>query len=68
MSEERMKVLNMLAEGKITAEEAARLLEALGDKKAEEPKAEDRPERAFKVKFDSGDLVLAFQEGIYRES
>ena len=29
MNEERMKVLNMIAEGKITAEEAERLLEAL---------------------------------------
>jgi hypothetical protein len=29
MQEERMRILNMLAEGKVTVEEAARLLEAL---------------------------------------
>ncbi|MFO7841388.1 MAG: hypothetical protein R6V48_04430 [Fidelibacterota bacterium] len=32
MNEERMKVLNMIAEGKITAEEGERLLEALEKK------------------------------------
>lgn len=31
MNEERMSILKMLAEGKITAEEAARLLDAVGD-------------------------------------
>ena len=30
MSEDRSRILNMLAEGKITAEEAERLLDALG--------------------------------------
>lgn len=32
MSEDRSRILNMLAEGKITAEEAERLLDALGGK------------------------------------
>lgn len=36
MNEERMKVLNMIAEGKISAEEGGKLLEAL-DKKDEKP-------------------------------
>jgi hypothetical protein len=30
-NDERMKILNMLAEGKISAEEAARLLDAVGE-------------------------------------
>ena len=34
MSEERMTVLNMLAEGKINAEEAERLLAALGGRES----------------------------------
>jgi len=34
MSEERKKILNMLAEGKITADEAEKLLEALSESKA----------------------------------
>ena len=40
MNEEKMTVLRMLAEGKINAEEAARLLEALGE---EEPSAREWP-------------------------
>jgi len=32
MSEDRIRILNMLAEGKITAEEAERLLDALGSR------------------------------------
>jgi len=50
MSEERRQILNMLAEGKISADEAERLLDAVGEKKAtpETPKneagTEARPE------------------------
>lgn len=41
MKEERMKILEMLQDGKITAEEAMKLLEALGDA-AEEPQRQTR--------------------------
>ncbi len=40
MSTERRKILDMLAAGKISADEADELLTALGDKKEEEPKDE----------------------------
>lgn len=41
VKEERMKILEMLQDGKITAEEAMKLLEALGDA-AEEPQRQTR--------------------------
>jgi Mrp family chromosome partitioning ATPase len=41
MSEERRKILNMVAEGKITVAEAEELLAAIGQK-AEEPKKEEQ--------------------------
>ena len=41
MKEERMKVLEMLQDGKITAEDAMKLLDALGDT-AEEPQTRQR--------------------------
>lgn len=41
MKEERMKVLEMIQDGKITAEDAVKLLDALGDT-AEEPQGESR--------------------------
>ena len=44
MKEERMKVLEMIQDGKITAEEAVKLLDALGDT-AEEPQGEGRQRR-----------------------
>ena len=44
MKEERMKVLEMLQDGKITAEDALKLLDALGDT-AEEPQGEGRQRR-----------------------
>jgi hypothetical protein len=37
MSEERTRILNMLAEGKITADEAGRLLDALSSRRPDEP-------------------------------
>ncbi len=40
MSEERARILNMLAAGKISAEEAERLLDALDSRTAETPAAE----------------------------
>ncbi|MFA5706882.1 MAG: hypothetical protein WDA41_11045 [Candidatus Neomarinimicrobiota bacterium] len=39
MNEERMKVLNMIAEGKISAEEGGKLLEALDKKSDKAPEA-----------------------------
>jgi hypothetical protein len=39
-AEERMRILNMIQEGKVTAEEGARLLEALGSSK---PETRDMP-------------------------
>ena len=44
MKEERMKVLEMIQDGKITAEDAVKLLDALGDT-AEEPQGEGRQRR-----------------------
>ena len=44
MKEERMKVLEMIQDGKITAEDAVKLLDALGDT-AEEPRGEGRQRR-----------------------
>ena len=44
MKEERMKVLEMIQDGKITAEDAMKLLDALGDT-AEEPQGEGRQRR-----------------------
>ena len=44
MKEERLKVLEMIQDGKITAEDAVKLLDALGDT-AEEPRGEDRQRR-----------------------
>lgn len=43
MKEERMKVLEMIQDGKITAEDAVKLLDALGDT-AEEPRGETEGE------------------------
>ena len=50
MSEERMKVLSMLAEGKISAEEADRLLSAVEEPAA--PAASDGVPRYLYVKVD----------------
>lgn len=38
-TEERMKILKMIDEGKITAEEGAKLLSTLGDSRKTQPKA-----------------------------
>lgn len=50
MSEERLQILQMLAEGKITAEQAEKLLDAIGEKQhgakpeAKEERAENKEE------------------------
>jgi hypothetical protein len=52
-TEERMKILNMIREGKITAEEGAKLLSALGDtqKSARSPASKGTGEpRWFRVR------------------
>ena len=43
-SEERMKILKMIQEGKLTAEEAAQLMEALEDRRSASSSAEVPPE------------------------
>jgi hypothetical protein len=47
MNEEKMMILKMLQEGKITADEAAKLLESLdsGSRKNEEKKQSDEPHK-----------------------
>ena len=61
MSEERKKILEMLAEGKITADEAERLLDKLGQRTAETLPAEIESEEGqrtikyLRVKVDSSD-------------
>ena len=65
MNEERKKVLEMLADGKISADEAERLLDALENKSTEtkpqtalEKTLDDLPEYLFvKVDSDDGDKV-----------
>ena len=48
MNEERMSILNMLADGKITSEEADELLRALGrGERQEEPEPVPQPALAF---------------------
>jgi len=43
-SEERMKILKMIQEGKLTAEEAAQLMEALEDRRSPASNADSQPE------------------------
>jgi hypothetical protein len=51
MSEERRKILNMLAEGKISADEAERLLEALGKRESGgESEGKIQPQHKGKLK------------------
>jgi hypothetical protein len=47
MNEEKRKILDMLAQGKITVEEADKLLAAVGDP-SPEPPADGAPRRAWK--------------------
>jgi polyhydroxyalkanoate synthesis regulator phasin len=55
MNEEKMKILNMISEGKITAEEGARLMDAL-DKK-EETKTEHSPVPVAEKKNEAGQYL-----------
>jgi hypothetical protein len=45
MNEQRRQILQMLAEGKVTADEAGQLIDALGQEQPELPGAESRPKR-----------------------
>ena len=49
MNEERKRILQMLAEGQITAEEAARLLEALEDVSQEQTERRPKAARLLRV-------------------
>jgi hypothetical protein len=60
MSEDRMRILTMLAEGKITAEEAERLLDALDAKSAA-----DAPAAEPAIKGDPGPLLAALPKYLY---
>lgn len=60
MSEERSRILSMLAEGKITAEEAERLLDALDARGASSANA---PEPA--IKGDPEPLIAALPKYLY---
>ncbi len=60
MSEDRIRILNMLAEGKLTAEEAERLLDAL------EPRANKSAEPGgAAIKGDPGPLLEALPKYLY---
>ena len=59
MSEDRTRILNMLAEGKISAEEAERLLDALDARVAEKPAAEPA------IKGDPTPLLNALPKYLY---
>jgi len=45
MTNEKLKILEMLQEGTITANDAARLLESVGEDKRSEPEKETAPEK-----------------------
>ena len=51
MKEERLKILEMLQEGKITAEDAVKLLEALGD-----TEEESEENHKIRINSDGGDV------------
>ena len=58
--EEKLRVLKMLEEGKITAEQAAGLLEAIGPEKVEaaydiEPVSNSYDKKMFRIQVDSTD-------------
>lgn len=59
LKQERMKILDMLTKGTITAEDAERLLSAIGDKNEESPTViipdKKAPFRMLKVYVDSAD-------------
>ncbi|MCK0472985.1 DUF4097 domain-containing protein [Halalkalibacter sp. APA_J-10(15)] len=53
--EERKMILKMIEDGKITAEEGVKLLEAIEDKEPIEPNQEAKSEVTTKVNWDEGD-------------
>jgi len=60
MSEDRSRILNLLAEGKITAEEAERLLDAIGTRAGAAT-----AEAGSAIKGDPGPLVEALPKYLY---
>ena len=60
MSEERSRILNMLAEGKITAEEAERLLDAIDSRAAADSTAAEPA-----IKGDPSALIAALPKYLY---
>lgn len=60
MSEDRSRILNLLAEGKISADEAERLLDALGTRGAGAPAATEPA-----IKGDPGPLLDAMPKFLY---
>ncbi len=63
MSEDRARILNMLAEGKITADEAERLLDALESRRSDLPAAES-PGPSF-IKGDPTPVVNALPKYLH---
>jgi hypothetical protein len=59
MKEERMQVLNMLGEGKISADEAERLLDLLT-----KPNKSDRKEKMADFTAEFGDKAVVFNEKV----
>ena len=50
-AEERMRILQMIQDGTVTAEEGATLLQALGSSKAKAPPSPARDPRTFRVRI-----------------
>lgn len=63
MSEDRRRILNMLAEGKITAEEAEQLLDALTARASVAPEGE--PSAGSAIKGDPSALIAALPKYLY---
>ena len=61
MSEEKIMILNMLKDGKITAEEAQQLLEAVDD---EAGPGRPRPTEKEEVKIDLEEMKEGLKEGL----
>ena len=68
MKEERLYVLNLISEGKITAEEAATLLAALGKKPRKEPADDDVSFEERLKKFQASAAAFAKDVGTKAES
>ncbi|MCA1011211.1 DUF4097 family beta strand repeat-containing protein [Halobacillus halophilus] len=57
MNEERMKILKMIEEGNVSAEEGAKLLAAVENREAGESKADEREKKKYGIKSFLGDAV-----------